>query len=125
MAVTFAELDRYLLITADTLPPFAPRPISPFEDPQIGSDHERRWAGLQAHNRWLADFCAEAPGRRAGVAQIFLPNIEGSVEEIRWAKEIGLTGGVLVPGAPPLAYEDVPEPARKCPGFAKDHQRAA
>ncbi len=89
------------VIFPNTLPPFAPRPLSAFEDPQIGADHERRWAGLQAHNRWLADFCAEAPGRRAGVAQIFLPNIEGSVEEIRWAKENGLTGGVLVPGAPP------------------------
>ena len=25
-------------------------------------DYDRRWAGLQAHNRWLADFCAAAPG---------------------------------------------------------------
>ena len=59
------------------------------------------WAGLRAHNRWLAEFCADAPGRRAGIAQIMLHDIEGSVEEIRWAKEHGLTGGVLVPGAPP------------------------
>ena len=28
-------------------------------------DLELRWAGLRAHNRWLADFCAAAPGRRA------------------------------------------------------------
>ena len=39
--------------------------------PPTAADYERRWAGIQAHNRWLADFCARAPGRRAGVAQIF------------------------------------------------------
>jgi predicted TIM-barrel fold metal-dependent hydrolase len=89
------------VIFPNTVPPFAPRPMSAFEDPEVGDDPVKRWAGLQAHNRWLADFCAEAPGRRAGVAQIFLPNIEGSLEEIRWAKENGLTGGVLIPGAPP------------------------
>jgi len=89
------------VIFPNTAPPFAPRPLSAFADPEIGDDFERRWAGLQAHNRWLADFCAEAPGRRAGVAQIFLPFVEESVEEIRWAKENGLTGGVLLPGAPP------------------------
>jgi len=89
------------VIFPNTVPPFAPRPFSVFEEPEMGDDLERRWAGLQAHNRWLADFCAEAPGRRAGICQILLPNIEGSVEEIRWAKENGLTGGVLLPGAPP------------------------
>jgi len=89
------------VIFPNTTPPFAPMPMSAFEEPPVGSDLERRWAGLQSHNRWLAEFCQEAPGRRAGVAQILLPNVAGSVEEIRWAKEHGLTGGVLVPGAPP------------------------
>ncbi|MGE4608027.1 MAG: amidohydrolase family protein [Myxococcota bacterium] len=89
------------VIFPNTVPPFAPMPMSAFEEPHVGDELEKRWAGLQAHNRWLADFCAEAPGRRAGVAQILLPNIEGSIEEIHWAKENGLTGGVLLPGAPP------------------------
>lgn len=89
------------VIFSNTVPPFSPMPMSPFEEPAVGDQLEKQWAGLKAHNRWLADFCNEAPGRRAGVAQIFLPNIKGSVEEIRWAKENGLTGGVLVPGAPP------------------------
>ena len=44
---------------------------------------------------------SEAPTRRAGVFQIFLGDVEGSVAEIEWAAEQGLTGGVLVPGAPP------------------------
>lgn len=89
------------VIFPNTSPPFAPSMLSEFGEAEVGADHERRWAGIQAHNRWLADFCKEAPGRRAGIAQIFLPFVEESVAEIRWARENGLTGGVLLPGAPP------------------------
>ena len=89
------------VIFPNTSPPFAPIMMSEFGEPAEGGDFERRWAGIQAHNRWLADFCAELPGRRAGLAQIFLPFVEESVKEIRWAKENGLAGGVLLPGAPP------------------------
>jgi predicted TIM-barrel fold metal-dependent hydrolase len=89
------------VIFPNTSPPFAPSMMSEFGEADAGDDYERRWAGIRAHNRWLADFCKEAPGRRAGVAQIFLPRVEESVAEIRWAKENGLTGGVLLPGAAP------------------------
>ncbi len=37
----------------------------------------------------------------AGIFQIFLGDVEGSVREIEWAAGQGLRGGVLVPGAPP------------------------
>ncbi len=89
------------VVFPNTSPPFAPSMMSEFGEAELGGDHPRRWAGIQAHNRWLADFCKEAPGRRAGVAQIFLPYVEESVEEIRWARDNGLFGGVLLPGAPP------------------------
>jgi predicted TIM-barrel fold metal-dependent hydrolase len=89
------------VIFPNTSPPFAPSMMSEFGEAEIGGDPERRWAGIRAHNRWLADFCSQAPGRRAGIAQIFLPFIDESVKEIHWAKENGLTGGVLLPGAPP------------------------
>ena len=89
------------VIFPNTSPPFAPNMMSEFGEAAAGDDYERRWAGIQAYNRWLADFCGELPGRRAGVAQVFLPFVEESVKEIRWAKENGLTGGVLLPGAPP------------------------
>lgn len=89
------------VIFPNTSPPFAPTMMSEFGEPEIGDRYERRWAGIQAHNRWLADFCKELPGRRAGIVQILLPYVEESVKEIRWAKENGLTGGVLLPGAPP------------------------
>ena len=85
----------------NTQPPFAPAAASQFEAPPYSDDMDRRWAGLRAHNRWLLDFVSEAPDRRAGIAQIFLGNVEASVAEIEWAAENGLRGGILVPGAPP------------------------
>ncbi len=90
------------VIYPNTIPPFYPKSSLTFQPPaQDAGDAERRWAGLQAHNRWLVDFCSEAPGRRAGIAQILLDDIPAAVDEIRWAKEAGLTGGVLLPGVPP------------------------
>jgi len=89
------------VVFSNTAPPFAPTMLSEFGEAEHGKDHPRRWAGIRAYNRWLADYCAEAPERRAGICQIFLPYVEESVEEIRWAREHGLRGGVLLPGAPP------------------------
>ena len=89
------------VIFPNTSPPFAPTMMSEFGEAATGDDYERRWAGIRAYNRWLADFCSEAPGRRAGIALIFLPHVKESVEEIHWAKKNGLAGGVLLPGAPP------------------------
>ena len=88
------------VIFPNTVPPFFPK-VSLVEQPPGATDGdlERRWAGLQAHNRWLADFCSQAPGRRAGIAQIMLHDVDASVREIEWAKANGLTGGVLLPGA--------------------------
>jgi predicted TIM-barrel fold metal-dependent hydrolase len=90
------------VIFPNTVPPFFPKASLADQPPAANAgDLEARWAGLQAHNRWLADFCAQAPGRRAGIAQIMLHNLDAAVEEIHWAEENGLTGGILLPGAPP------------------------
>jgi predicted TIM-barrel fold metal-dependent hydrolase len=86
----------------NTVPPFFPSPSLVQQPPgATAGDLELRWAGLHAHNRWLADFCAAATGRRAGIAQILLHDVDRAVAEVRWAHEAGLTGGVLLPGAPP------------------------
>ena len=86
------------VIYPNTVPPFYPKSSLTFQPPAADAgDTARRWAGLQAHNRWLADFCAQLPGRRAGIAQIMLHDIPAAVAEIRWAKDNGLTGGVLLP----------------------------
>jgi predicted TIM-barrel fold metal-dependent hydrolase len=89
------------VIFPNTVPPFYPRPSLVMQPPGGTGDLERRWAGLRAHNRWLAEFCGRAPGRRAGIAQIMLHDIDAAVAEIGWAKQAGLTGGVLLPGTPP------------------------
>jgi predicted TIM-barrel fold metal-dependent hydrolase len=89
------------VIFPNTQPPFAPLPASDFEAPQLGNEHERRFAGLRAHTRWLADYVSRAPERRAGCAQIFLGDVEGSVAEIEWAAANDLRGGIVLPGAPP------------------------
>jgi predicted TIM-barrel fold metal-dependent hydrolase len=88
------------VVFPNTVPPFFPSAslMAPAPSPQ---EYEQRWAGLRAHNRWLADFCADAPGRRAGVAQILLNDPAEAVREVHRTKEAGLTGGILLPGTPP------------------------
>ncbi|MEV6783079.1 amidohydrolase family protein [Streptomyces sp. NPDC051098] len=88
------------VVYPNTIPPFFPS-ASLMAPAPTRAEYERRWAGLRAHNRWLADFCAEAPGRRAGVAQILLNDPDEAVREIRRTKQAGLTGGILLPGTPP------------------------
>jgi predicted TIM-barrel fold metal-dependent hydrolase len=79
----------------NTTPPFFPNGLLAAPGPRTRDEYERRWAGLRAHNRWLADFCAEVPGRRFGVAQLFIDDIDDAVAEIRWAREAGLAQVML------------------------------
>lgn len=74
---------------------------------------EQSFAGCQAYNRWLADFCRANPRRHAGVALIDVEDIDASAREIRAAKEMGLFGGVLLPtstGAHPFYHHPRYEP---------------
>jgi predicted TIM-barrel fold metal-dependent hydrolase len=84
----------------NTIPPFFPSGNLTAAPPAAG-EHELRWEGLKAHNRWMADFCNDTPGRRAGLAQILMHDVDAAVAEIRWAKDAGLFGGVMLPGIPP------------------------
>jgi predicted TIM-barrel fold metal-dependent hydrolase len=87
------------VVFPNTIPPFFPtgaviaRPPSPAE-------YELRHAGIRAHNRWLADWCAGQPDRRAGIAQIFLNDVDDAIADVCWAHRHGLRGGILVPGVP-------------------------
>lgn len=87
----------------NTVAPFFVRSSLTSAQETLGSaeDLRLRWAGLRAHNRWLADFCQQASGRRAGIFQILLQDIDEAVKEVRWAAKAGLRGGLLLPGAPP------------------------
>ena len=89
------------VIFPNTVPPFFPSGLLATRQPDTREDYDRRFAGLRAHNRWLADFCAEMPGRRAGVAQVFLYDVDDAVQEITWARDAGLFGGILLPGVAP------------------------
>ena len=93
----------------NTAPPFYPSGVITAPGPRNAEEYSRRWAGVQAHNRWMADFCAECPGRRLGVAQVFVNDIDDAVEEVRWARRAGLAG-VLLPGDHLLALGNLYHP---------------
>jgi predicted TIM-barrel fold metal-dependent hydrolase len=101
------------VIFPNTAPPFMPGSVLSGKGPATRSEYEHRWAGLQAHNRWLADFCARTPGQRAGIAQVLLENVDDAVAEVKKIKELGLTGGILLPmdgplgGTTPLYVDDL------------------
>jgi predicted TIM-barrel fold metal-dependent hydrolase len=80
----------------NTAPPFYPANAISAPGPVTREEYEYRSAGVRAHNRWLADFCAQAPDRRIGFAQVFLDDVDAAVSEARWAKEAGLRG-ILLP----------------------------
>jgi len=88
------------VIFPNTVPPFFPGFVL-FTPPPSAQDYERRRAGVQAHNRWLVDFCARSPERRAGIGQVFVNDVGDAIEDARWIKEHGLRGGILLPNIPP------------------------
>ena len=80
-------------ITEQNSPPFGAGLIMPTEDIMP----ELQWAGARAHNRWLAELCANNPLRHFGVGLCpVLWDIEDAVKEAKWASENGL-GGLLLP----------------------------
>jgi predicted TIM-barrel fold metal-dependent hydrolase len=62
---------------------------------------EAVWPALHGYNRWLADFCAAAPGRRAGCIPVDLHDIDRAVAEVEWARQAGLFGGIMLPAMSP------------------------
>ncbi len=60
-------------------------------------DSELQWAGARAHNRWLAELCAQDRERHVGIAIVpLLWNVDEAIQEAQWAHEHGLRG-VLLP----------------------------
>ena len=92
------------VIFPNTVPPFYPGFVL-FAGPPTAEEYEHRRAGIHAHNRWMVDFCARQPERRAGIGQFFLNDIDDAIADITWIKEQGLRGGVLLPNvAPDVKY---------------------
>lgn len=88
------------VIFPNTVPPFFPSFVL-FARPPRPEEYELRLAGIRAHNRWLADFCARYPERRAGIGQIFVNDLDDAIEDVRFIKENNLRGGLLLPAIPP------------------------
>jgi hypothetical protein len=80
------------VIFPNTVPPFYDKAyhVSPLARPE---QYPRWLAGTRAHNRWLADFCAEEPQRRAGIGLIHLNDVDDAIEDVKWIAEHGLRGG--------------------------------
>jgi predicted TIM-barrel fold metal-dependent hydrolase len=102
------------VIFPNTVPPFFPTGAV-IARPPTADEYELRRAGIHAHNRWLAEFCASAPERRAGVGQIFLNDVDDAIADVHFIKEHGLRGGALLPGRPddselPPLYDPVYDP---------------
>jgi predicted TIM-barrel fold metal-dependent hydrolase len=53
---------------------------------------ELRQAGARAYNRWLSDFCAREPQRRAGLAAVTLHDIDADIAEVAAGRDRGLKG---------------------------------
>src|SRR6476659_9445438 len=88
------------VVFPNTVPPFFPSFVL-FAKPPTDEEYDHRHAGVHAHNRWLVDWCGEFPERRAGVGQIFLNDIDDAIDDVRWIKEHGLRGGILLPTIAP------------------------
>ncbi|MGI9579308.1 MAG: amidohydrolase family protein [Microthrixaceae bacterium] len=88
--VIFADGDA---VTGQESPPFgAGLAAGQIEDPELA------FAGARAHNRWLVEFCATNPPRRAGVALVpIMHDVEESVREIEsLAGKPGIKG-IMIP----------------------------
>src|SRR5258708_996281 len=88
------------VVFPNTVPPFFPSFVL-FARPPKPDEYEHRLAGIRAHNRWMADFCARHPERRAGIGQIFLNDIDDAIADVHWIKEHNLRGGVLIQAVAP------------------------
>jgi predicted TIM-barrel fold metal-dependent hydrolase len=84
----------------NTVPPFFPNFVL-FAQPPTADEYEHRHAGIQAHNRWMADYVSRKPEARAGIGQIFLNDVDDAIKDVEWCHENGLRGGVLVGSVPP------------------------
>jgi predicted TIM-barrel fold metal-dependent hydrolase len=85
------------VIYPNTVPPFWHKPLVTPPNAVPPEKYELYQAGIDAHNRWLADFCAEDPYRRAGIGVILPNDLEKAEKDVQAFAKAGLRGGVLLP----------------------------
>jgi predicted TIM-barrel fold metal-dependent hydrolase len=100
VALRLADLESQGVVAEVLFPNGVPFAEQQFADAGPAADPELTRAGMRAYNRWLADFCAQAPDRLAGQALVLFEDVEQAVRDVHWAREHGL-GGVMMPGLYP------------------------
>jgi predicted TIM-barrel fold metal-dependent hydrolase len=90
------NLERVGVVAEVLFPNGQPFQLNPLDDHAHFDSPELAAAGRDAYNRWLADFCAQAPERRRGQMQTSFLDVDQAVRDIHWAKEHGL-GGIMIP----------------------------
>ena len=88
------------VVYPDARPPFYPSNVF-LSGPPRPEDYQRRRAGVRALNRWMVDFCAAFPDRRAGVGTILLNDLDDALTEVEWIAEHGFRGGIQLPNITP------------------------
>lgn len=88
------------VVFPNTVPPFFNQSIVTARPPKP-EEYELTLAGIRAHNRWLKDFCAEDPDRRAGIGLILPNDFDEAIKDIEFIAKAGLRGGVMLPLIPP------------------------
>jgi predicted TIM-barrel fold metal-dependent hydrolase len=68
-------------------------------------DFDYKKACFEAYNRWLESYCAGAPNRVFGLAQVSMRTPEDGIAELKKVKEQGFKG-VMMPGDPALEDYD-------------------
>jgi predicted TIM-barrel fold metal-dependent hydrolase len=94
------RLERVGVVAEVLFPNGQPFQLNPLDDHPRAATPELAEAGRAAYNRWLVDFCAQAPERRRGQMQTSFLDIDGAVRDVYWAKEHGL-GGIMLPELTP------------------------
>jgi len=88
------------VVFPNTVPPFFRTSVLICGNPSV-ENYRDRLAGIRAHNRWLAEWCAEHPERRAGIGLVYLNDVDEAIADVEWIAKHGLRGGVLLPHVPP------------------------
>jgi predicted TIM-barrel fold metal-dependent hydrolase len=94
------DLESQGVVAEVLFPNGVPFQANQFEDAGEAFDPELTRAGKMAYNRWLADFCSQAPGRLSGQAMVLFDDVDQAVKDVQWAKEHGL-GGIMMPALYP------------------------
>jgi hypothetical protein len=91
------------VVFPNTVAPFYRKSIVTAHPPKP-DDHQRCLTSIRAHNRWLKDFCAEDPVRRAGIGLILPNDLDEAIKDFEFIAKSELRGGVPLPLIPSDAY---------------------